>query len=200
MQPPDKEESRRYLSLDRSEQAQAALADYAGRIGTLLSAPAAHNNPDIAGSLDDLLGAVYALIQAKQFGFANRSAPIDITAVEKRAKSIARGKVRTDGKWVAGFYFNNALFRTAAVLHRILKIALGKKAYVPVLLPEAQASYPHWSSAKLAMVHDQVNDLKHTPRGIHDQRTVSYEDTVNAVGELLDLIEAWMPAVAKPKP
>jgi hypothetical protein len=51
--------------------------------------------------------------------------------------------------------------------------------------------FPHWTSTKLDKVHEQVNDLKHMPRGIHDQRTVSYRDAVDAIGELLDLIEAW---------
>jgi len=33
---------------------------------------------------------------------------------------------RTDGLWIAGFYFNNALFRAAAVYHhRLLKVITG---------------------------------------------------------------------------
>ncbi len=183
-----------YLTLDPSDKTYAALSGYASRISKLLTALSVQADPDLAGSLDDFLGAVYALIQAKQQGFADRTGPIQISAVAKRAQMIAAGRVRTDGKWIAGFYFNNALYRTAAIYHRVLKIVVGQKAYVPVLLPQAQALYPQWTNAKLGLVHSQVNDLKHTPRGAHDQRTVTYDDAVTAVGELLSLIEAWAAA------
>ena len=91
----------------------------------------------------------------------------------------------------------------ASIYHRILKIVVGERAYVPDLLPKAQALYPHWTNHKLDMVHQQqVNDLKHTPRGLHDQRTVKYNDGVAAAGELLDLIEAWtagrVPSILRP--
>lgn len=181
------------LGLDLTDPIHAALSSYAGRIGKLLTASSVQGNLDLAGSLDDFLGAVYALIQAKQHSFADRTGPIEITAVQERAQKIAVGQVRIDGKWVAGFYFNNALFRIAAIYHRhrVLKIVVGKKAYVTKLVPKAKTLYPQWTNSKLDAVHDQVNDLKHTPRGVYDQRTVTYDDAVAAVGELLVLIEAW---------
>jgi hypothetical protein len=126
MAPLAKEKDSPPLTLDRSDPTYGALSGYAGRIGKLLTTPAVRANPDLAGSHDDFLGAVYALIQAKKHDFADRTGPIEIAAVEKRAQKIAAGKVRTNGKWVAGFYFNNALFRTAAVQHRILKIITQK--------------------------------------------------------------------------
>lgn len=101
---------------------------------------------------------------------------------------------------MAGFHFNSALFRTAAVYHRILTIVTAQDAYVPVLRTAAQALYPGWTSINLDLVHSQVNDLKHTPRGVHDVRTVTYAGAVNAAGELLDLIEAWRAANAPPTP
>ncbi len=200
MEPPVTEKITPALGLDPSDPVHAALMGYAGRIAKLLTAPAVRTNPDAAGSLDDFLGAVYALIQAKQHSFSNRTGPIDITAVEKRAVQIAAGRVRTDGKWIAGFYFNNALFRTAAVYHRFLKVITATNGYVPALRPIAQTLYPAWTSTSLDMVHSQVNDLKHTPRGVHDQRSVTYADAVNAVDELLALIEAWTAASATRKP
>lgn len=188
------------LSLDLTDPANAALTGYAGRIGTLLTQPGVTANTNLAGSLDDFLGAVYALIQAKQHGFTDRTAPIDITAVEKRAHMIAAGKVRLNGKWIAGGYFNNALFRTAAIYHRVLKIIVGGNGFVPALLSGAQALYPQWTSGNLNLVYAQVNDLKHTPRGVYDQRTVTLAAAVAAVGELLDLIEGWTAANAPVPP
>ena len=88
------------LSLDLTDTANVALAGYAGRIATLLTDATVLANTDLAASLDDFLGAVYALIQAKRHGFADRTGPVDITAVEKRARMIAAGKVRLGGKWM----------------------------------------------------------------------------------------------------
>ncbi len=130
------------LSLDLTDPANVALAGYARRIGALLTETAVLTNTDLAGSLDDFLGAVYALIQAKQHGFTDRTAPIDITAVERRARMIAAGKVRLDGKWIAGGYFNNALFRTAAIYHRILKIVVGGKSLRACACYESAGALP----------------------------------------------------------
>jgi hypothetical protein len=188
------------LRIDVNDTTYAALSRSADGIGKLLSVPTVQANADLAGSLDDFLGAVYALILAKQSGFTDRlSRPIEIAVVEKRARQIAAGKVRTDGKWMAGFHFNSALFRMAAVYHRLPKVVVGKVGHVHALRSDAQQLYyrwkqSSWTSDKLDMVHSQVNDLKHTPRGIHDQRTVTYQDAVAAVGELLDLVEAWVTA------
>lgn len=194
------------LQIDLNDGTYAELSKSAGRIGKLLSSPTVQANPDVAGSLDDFLGAVYALVLARQGDFADRpSRPIEIAAVVKRAEQIAAGEVRTHGKWMAGFHFNSALFRTAAVYHRILKIVVGAEGYVPKLRPQAQELYRtwkhnDWTSHRLDMVYGQVNDLKHTPRGVHDQRTVAYQDCVAAVGELLDLMEAWVTASVPPAP
>jgi hypothetical protein len=196
MQPPAREGSRqRYLYLDLTDQANAALSGHAGRIGKLLKAPAVLANPDLAASLDDFLGAVYALIQAKQHSFTDRSGrAIAVTPVAQRAVRIASGRVRTDGQWIAGFYFNNALFRTAAVYHRILQIVVGKDGNVPTLQGEALTLYGHWVSIKLHKVYIQVNELKHDPQGIYDGRLVTYQEALTAIGDLLDLVEAWRAA------
>lgn len=37
-------------------------------------------------------------------------------------------------------------------------------------------------------VHEEVNELKHTPKGFHDTRNVTYQEALNSVGELLALI------------
>jgi hypothetical protein len=100
---------------------------------------------------------------------------------------------------MAGFHFNSALFRIAAVYHRTLKITVGRPTTrddVPTLRTQVenlhrQWKQAEWSSGHVHLVHSQVNDLKHTPRGVHDRRKVTYQDALAAIGELLDLIEAW---------
>jgi len=184
-------------SLDLNDPTEARLADCARRISQLLKSAAVKANAEAQSSLDDFLGAVYALIRAKQTGFRDRPGrPIAINPVRQRAAKIATGSLKTDGLWIAGFYFNNALFRTAAVYHRMLKVITGGNGYVPALLPTAHARYPHWDDAHLSKVHSQVNELKHDPHGIYHGRSVTYADALTAACDLLDLIEAWTAAHA----
>ncbi len=188
-------------SLDLNDPTEARLAGCAGRISQLLAAPTVTANSDVESSLDDFLGAVYALIRAKKENFQDRAGRrIKIKPVAQRAARIATGHVKTDGFWIAGFYFNNALFRTAAVYHRILKVATGMDRSVPVLQLDALRRYAGWNSIRLYKIHNQVNDLKHEPRGIHHGRLVSYDDALTAACDLLDLIEAWMAAQIPPAP
>jgi len=147
--------------------------------------------------LDDLLGAVYALVLARNHGYDDRLHaldPRDIHAVSVRARDISIGQVRTEGKWTAGFCFNNALFRISAAYHRALKIVTGnenKKLYVESLLPAVHALHPQWQNANLVKIHEQVNDLKHTAEGIYRGRDVWFDEAVSALVELMSLIEAW---------
>jgi hypothetical protein len=181
------------LTLDLNDPVYAALTQFARRISQLLAAPAVTANSDLESSLHDFLGAVYALIIAKRKNFQDRpDRPINIKPVAQRAARIAAGNVKTDGLWIAGFYFNNALFRTAAVYHRILKIvAAPAKGDVPTLQSVALARYAGWNSIRLHKVHSQVNELKHDPQGVYRGRLVSYREALTAAGDLLDLIEAW---------
>lgn len=104
MHDPAKENAAAHQTLDLSGAEYAALASAAARISNLLSIPTIQADANLAGSLDDFLGAVYALIFAKREDFADRTArTIDITAVQKRAAQLAAGVMRSDGKWMAGF-------------------------------------------------------------------------------------------------
>ena len=133
-----------------SDATNAELAKTASRIAVLLKLPRAQTNPDLFGCLDDFLGAIYALIFAKQCDFKDRVAiPIELDKVVKRAEQLAAGDVRTDGKWMAGFHFNSALFRMAAAYHRALKVVVGKpktKEYAPALQPQVAKRYLQWTS------------------------------------------------------
>jgi hypothetical protein len=175
------------------------LTALAGRIAQLLG-----SKPPIKTSLqaclDDLLGAVYSLIYAKHYKFVGRPQALgqkDIRNVLIRARKMASSKLRTEGKWTAGFYFNNALFRTAAVYHRALKILTENeqsKKWVGDLEPDAmnrcKGRNVRWTNKNVSKVHDEVNDLKHTSSGIIDGRDVEFETAIAAVGEILELIEA----------
>ena len=77
----------------------------------------------------------------------------------------------------AGFYFNNALFRLAAVYHRSLKVVTGNEeksdVYVKALLTEAQKRFEKarqrsWDNDNIGKIYNEVNGLKHTARGVFD--------------------------------
>jgi hypothetical protein len=181
---------------DLSNPTYAKLASYAARAAALLKLPKVRENGRTVGPLDDFLGIVYALMLANQFDFKDRTEKkIEITPVEKRASELALGKLRPDGKWMAGFHFNSALYRTSAVYHRILQVIAGKDDEMKNLRAIAKDHYRQWRKADwsddhLFKVYQQVNVLKHRPQGVHDRRMVKYREALAAPGELLDLLEA----------
>ncbi len=188
------------LQIEITDTSYQALAGFGGRLAGLLGNMAVQSDPNAVGSLDDLLGAVYSLILARHHHFVDRTdRAIELEALRKRAEQVQRGDVRIDGKWIAGWHFNSALFRVAAVYHRLLKVVSGQPAtqdFVGTLRPKVEALYKQWtkvdwSSNSVQAIHTEVNTLKHTPQGVHSGRTATFEDAVAGIDELLNLVEAW---------
>lgn len=182
------------LQIDLTDGSYKTLTEFAGKIATFLEDSKIQAEPNAVGVLDDLLGAVYSLILARHHFFDDRTdRPIEIPVIQKRSSDVHNGDIRIDGKWIAGWHFNSALFRIAAVYHRLLKVVVGNpttKEYVPALLPKVRALHD-WSNDRAHAIHDEVNTLKHTPQGVHSLRTATFEDGLVSIGELLDLIEEW---------
>jgi hypothetical protein len=187
------------VQLDLSEATLGALARAAGRICTLLGSGKAKSSPEVTAILDDFLGAIYALAYAKKSEFQDRpTIPIEVPTVVTRAEQLAKGLVRTDGKWMAGFYFNSALFRLSGTYHRALTIVVGHGGDVGNLRPDAEQLYrgwtgKEWGNSNVRAIHGQVVDLKHIPKGTFEHRRTDagMANAVSAVDELLDLLEAW---------
>jgi hypothetical protein len=185
-----------FLRLDLTDPRDKELADYGVRILRLLQSSQAQKNHYLIATLDDFLGVLYALIFAKHNNrpFEGRSGPIEVERVVKRAENIAEGWVRTSGNWLAGFYFNSALFRVAAVYHRGLKVVSGDHSrgknrcyFLERVIPK----FPEWRHSSLDQIYDEVNDLKHTPEGLFNSRTIGPKEANSAVAELLELFELW---------
>ena len=95
----------------------------------LLDTKDASSNTELFSALDDLLGAVYALVFAHRGGFKERrNQKQELKPPRTRARQLEQGRVRIDGVWMAGFHFNSALYRIAAVYHRALKLVASNKA------------------------------------------------------------------------
>jgi hypothetical protein len=182
----------------------AELASYGARLLKLLRSSQAQNNHYFVATLDDFLGAIYALVlsQCNVHPFVKRSGQIEIDAVIKRAEDIASGTLRTSGNWMAGFHFNGALFRIAASYHRGLKVVSKKEKSGEMrggLLPSVLAAFPEWKHQNLDDVYDEVNDLKHTAEGKFNLRRINLEAANAAIEELLNLFELWSVPQTKSK-
>jgi hypothetical protein len=108
------------ITLKLNDSKDEQLASYGKRILKLFRSSQAQKSHYFVATLDDFLGAVYALVfsQCNVRPFVSRSGPIEIATVIKRAEDIANGTLRTFGNWIAGFHFNGALFRIAASYRR----------------------------------------------------------------------------------
>src|SRR6202140_5722996 len=179
----------RFRKRTRTDPEFLKLSTLAGRIAQFLySKP--QRKQSLQACLDDLLGAVYSLMYAKHYKFSSRPQALgqnDIRNVLVRATEMAVSKLRTEGKWTAGFYFNNALFRTSGVYHRSLKILTGNEESnnkgLKVLGPCADKLYQEarkipWANESVRKVHCEVNGLKHTSSGIGSGRDVPFETAV----------------------
>jgi len=189
-----------YLQLAHKAPTQGKrLFGFADRIATLLRDQQVRSNEALTACADDLLGAVYTLVFALHHNFddrPNRLAPKDINAVLVRAQDMSVGKIRNDGKWTAGFYFSNALFRIAGVYHRLLKVFTGRDDLTVAVLADIAKNRCRnrdktWNDSNLVEVHREVNHLKHTKRGIIRGRKVTFREAEDAIGELLDFID-WL--------
>lgn len=185
-----------FLELDLADPGNKELADYGARILKLLQCLQAQQNHILLATLDDFLGVFYALIFAKcnNHPFKGRERPIEIQTVIKRAEHVAKGRVRTSGNWLAGFYFNSALFRISATYHRGLKVVSGKETSdLPKgeLLEIVEPAFPNWQHKELDKIHKEVNQLKHDGEGLFQTRSVTWKQAESAVEELLELFELW---------
>jgi hypothetical protein len=177
-----------------------ALCGYSRRIADLLQKQSIKNSLSMLACLDDTLGCVYSLYFAisKQYDDRMNALPTsELTHVLTRAEDMSSGRVRSEGKWAAGFFFNNSLFRLAAVYHRVLKVVTNNensRLHVPELIPKANqviktATGSDWAHSDLEDIHSQVNGLKHTAPGTYLGRTVLFTGAIKAIDQLLVLIE-----------
>jgi hypothetical protein len=180
-----------FLEIDRTDTDYKRLVSFADRLKKLLDRPKVQADADLPDALDDFLGAVYALVLAKSLGFTDRPTgkQTERDKVKVRAEQVSNGRIRLDGKWMAGFHFNSGILRLSAVYHRVLRLITAdhqKGHMVADLLPKL--SYA-WSNTNIAKVHNEVNKLKHDSGGLGQGREAKFGQALDAVDELLNLVE-----------
>lgn len=182
-----KTEARR---IDLADATLRELAGLAGGIAALLRAPNTRSNDALVATLDDLLGAVYALIWAHERGFRGKAGRSEFEPVLTRATDLANGDMRETGNWMAGFHFNNAMFRISAIFDRLPKALAGdsNRAAAEYLKRRGSA----WVNTDAHAIRTQVNDLKHEPHGTYVGRKPDADmpTALAAVNQMLDLARA----------
>ncbi len=188
------------IVVDRKNKDQKALTGYGSRVERLLVQQSVTTSPHMVAALDDFLGALFALLFARQGGFVDRTShAVEVAAIVRRAGQLTKGSIKADGPWMAGFHFNSAVFRLAAAYHRVLKVVTGNPdtgERVDALCKPAETLYLKWTGVawshdELDKVLGQVNKLKHSPKGVFFKRSVKYPQAMAAANELLTLAEAW---------
>lgn len=185
------------------------LKTFAQRLETLMKRASGNEERE---PLNYVLGALHGLLQAKRLGFKNRDHALDDArgrssrGVEywdygplARVGFIIEGKLRVDGAWVAGFYFNSALARLAAAFDRVVRhkaaqrgldrkrAGSGRPPSVRELL--RALGLGTFTKGKLADVYEEANVLKHKPEGLGKRRNVTMADATAAFERMLDLLE-----------
>lgn len=180
--------------LNKKDSTLKTLASYANRISKLLETAHSAANVELEGALDDLLGAVYALIAAREAGFKGKLGGSEFAVALDRAKDAARRVIYDDGNWIAGFHFNSAIFRISAVFDRLPKaIACCSVAAANSYRTKTGRT---WKKSNAHAIRKQVNILKHAAGGTYQGREAKLKTALSAISELLSLAEASCEAVS----
>ena len=181
--------------LDLKDKTQKRLAGFAARIVTLVEKPNVQKNEPLVSVLDDLLGAAYALIAARQENFKGKLGKSEFAPILDRAKLIATAKPKNSGNWMAGFHFNSAMFRISAVFDRLPKSLAGCKHAEACCEHGAAARYQKvkgkaWQMQQLHDIRKEVNAIKHDAVGVYRGRKANLNAALAAVNQILELAEA----------
>lgn len=137
--------------------------------------------------LDYVVGALYGLSRAVETGFVDRSSNWHSTYRPHLPQYVGRivKNEKLNEKWLAGFYFNSAIQRIAASFDRIPKLlgASGPNARSRMAKVSAQKNIA-WDK-----VYEEVNAFKHDIEGRASGRTVTLEEAVAALGEIVQLLK-----------
>lgn len=150
-----------------------------------------------AGIKGMYLGALYGLYRATELQFRNRTGSSVSrtyrTQLTLAFRRLAAGAPAVSGDWLAGFYFNDSLFRLAAFYERGLRIATGASGRPDVPCLRALAVAKRLMSATDFLALDQVrrdvNDLKHRDGLVLKGRSVDLNVAVNAAREAKTLLK-----------
>lgn len=147
----------------------------------VLILPAKH----LGDLLDLTAGALASLIRAQQLEYIDRLGeelpPEYYIKLGERLAKMTAGTLPPRGRWLSGYYFNSALLRLGAareITNRLLnKLDEGKTIPGPSLKP-----------ISLDDVYREYCSLKHNLRSLRVGRNVSFEQAIQALVELVEVL------------
>jgi len=109
------------------------------------------------------LGAIYAASWAEALGYSDTTEPNAAELVDQARRPVldglAKGIRPHEGRWVAGFYFNDALFRTDVAFERLIRYVTRDYARVAAARDVLPLNlYDAWNP-----IHEEAIGLKHYP-------------------------------------
>ncbi|MBI3668856.1 MAG: hypothetical protein HY237_03625 [Acidobacteria bacterium] len=115
--------------------------------------------------------------------------------VTEMAEHLASGAMPSDSQWIAGHYFNSALFRIGANYERVLTAitvtdskSLKRQGGVPALLQKVELNIP---VENLERVRKETNKNKHSNVSHLSPREITFEQLVASFEEWLLLVEVY---------
>jgi hypothetical protein len=140
-----------------------------------------------------LTGIAYSIIKSEEYGYSHEIRPSHSKKVSEAAIDICSGKTPEDRKWIAGYYFNDAIYRIAAVYDVSLRILTdGKERNNEVLAKAAVKTgvLKDRDIDKLKPIYKDVNKLKHDlEKALPYQKTKSIVPVIKAYEQLCELVE-----------
>jgi len=147
----------------------------------VLAFPAEH----LGDLLDITAGALASLIRAEQLEYLDRMdeelPPEYYKKLSERIAKMTAGTLPPRGRWIAGYYFNSALLRLGAA-REITKKLLDK------LDKGKQHPEPNLKPTKSDTLYSEYCSLKHNLRSLRVGRSVTFEQALQALDELVDVL------------
>lgn len=144
----------------------------------------------LGDELDLAAGGLASLMLAEPLQNFHRTEPLPPKYYEKLSSRVQRmtaGTLPPHGLWITGYYLNSAIFRIGAAREKIRMVlrTLRKRGWQAGTGPDSLL--PDSDFDKL---HTEYTDLKHRWGGLVAGRTVSYDQAVMALQELIEAFEA----------
>lgn len=172
------------------------LVEIAEKLSTLVAALPHDRLGDL---LDLTAGGLASLTLARQHRYQDRPEPLPKDYYEKlceRVERMAAGTVPSRGRWISGYHFNSAIFRIAAVRVKTRALLKGIDRQNKQREGQLRASLPDTDFDQL---HNEYRELKHGPAGLAAGRQVTFDLAVEALQEVIAVLDARKSELADPR-
>ena len=156
--------------------------------------------PQYRAILDVTAGAIFALFRAKRLAYKHRDGQLSDEYLHNlimRLQRMAEGRLPHKHGWLAGFYFNSAIQRTAAAAEQLAGIL--KRLDRRAKQQGRGLNFPNASSA-LDQVREEVNRFKHDETGLERGRDITPSSAVAALSEIVQTLETYKEPLKEARP